>query len=37
MELRYMREVADDVGLDWEYAQRVLSSRDIDIWMRAAW
>jgi hypothetical protein len=30
MELRYMRDVADDEGLDWEYAERVLSSRDID-------
>lgn len=37
MELRYMRDVADDEGLDWEYAERVLSSRDIDKWMRDAW
>ena len=34
MELRYMREVADDHGLDWEYTERVLSSRDLDEWMR---
>jgi integrase len=37
MELRYMREVADDVGLDWEYTERVLSSRDLDAWMREGW
>ncbi len=34
MELRYMREVADDHGLDWEYTVRFLSSRDLDEWMR---
>ncbi len=34
MELRYMRDVADDHGLDWEYTEKVLSSRDIDDWMR---
>lgn len=34
MELRYMRDVADDRGLDWEYTERVLSSRDLDEWMR---
>jgi hypothetical protein len=37
MELRYMRDVAHDSGLDWEYAERVLSSRDIDAWMREGW
>jgi SNF2 family DNA or RNA helicase len=37
MELRYMKDVADDRGLDWEYTQRVLSSRDIDEWMRQGW
>jgi hypothetical protein len=37
MQLRYMRDVADDEGLDWEYAERVLSSRDIDAWMREGW
>ncbi len=37
MELRYMREVADDHGLDWEYTERVLSSRDLDEWMRQGW
>jgi superfamily II DNA or RNA helicase len=37
MELRYMREVADDQGLDWEYTERVLSSRDLDEWMRQGW
>ena len=37
MELRYMRDVADDNGLDWEYTERVLSSRDLDEWMRQGW
>jgi hypothetical protein len=37
MELRYLRDVADDRGLDWEYTQKVLSSRDIDDWMRKGW
>lgn len=37
MELRYLRDVADDRGLDWEYTEKVLSSRDIDEWMRQGW
>ena len=37
MELRYMRDVAHNDGLDWEYAERVLSSRDLDAWMRREW
>ena len=37
MELRYMRDVADDRGLDWEFTERVLSSRDLDEWMRQGW
>ena len=37
MELRYMKDVADDRGLDWEYTERVLSSRDLDEWMRQGW
>ncbi|HEY1859013.1 MAG TPA: C-terminal helicase domain-containing protein [Gemmataceae bacterium] len=37
MELRYIRDVADDKGLDWEYTERVLSSRDLDEWMRQSW
>src|SRR5215831_9257890 len=37
MELRYMRDVADDRGLDWEYTEKVLSSRDLDEWMRRGW
>ncbi len=37
MELRYARDVADDQGLDWEFAEKVLSSRDIDEWMRKGW
>lgn len=36
MELRYMHD-ADDSGLDWEYTERVLSSRDIDTWLRQGW
>jgi hypothetical protein len=37
MELRYMRDVADDRGPDWKYTERVLSSRDLDEWMRQGW
>jgi len=37
MELRYLRDVADDEGLDWEYTEKVLSSRDLDEWMRRGW
>jgi hypothetical protein len=37
IELRYMRDVADDHGLDWEYTEKVLSSRDLDEWMRQGW
>lgn len=37
MEVRYARDVSDDEGLDWEYTERVLSSRDIDTWMRQGW
>jgi superfamily II DNA or RNA helicase len=37
MEMRYLRDVADDRGLDWEYTERVLSSRDFDEWMRQGW
>jgi hypothetical protein len=37
MEMRYLRDVADDQGLDWEYTERVLSSRDLDEWMRQSW
>jgi hypothetical protein len=37
MELRYLRDIANDEGLDWEYAERILSSRDIDKWMREGW
>ena len=37
MELRYMRDIADDRGLDWEYTEKVLSSRDLDEWMRQGW
>ena len=36
MELRYMQD-AEDHGLDWEYTEKVLSSRDIDEWMRQGW
>lgn len=37
MEIRYARDVADDHGLDWEFTEKVLSSRDIDAWMRQGW
>jgi hypothetical protein len=37
MEKRYLNDVADDAGLDWEFAQKVLSSRDIESYMRQAW
>jgi superfamily II DNA or RNA helicase len=36
MELRYNQDM-DDHGLDWEYTERVLSSRDLDEWMRQGW
>jgi hypothetical protein len=36
MEIRYNRDM-DDHGLDWEYTERVLSSRDLDEWMREGW
>jgi hypothetical protein len=32
-----IQDVADDKGLDWEYTERVLSSRDLDEWMRQGW
>ena len=37
MELRYMKDIADDRGLDWEYTERVLSLRDLDESMRQGW
>jgi len=37
MEVRYMRDVADDQGLDWKNTEKVLSSCDIDEWMRQGW
>jgi hypothetical protein len=37
MELRYMKDIADDRGLDWEYTERVLSLRDLDEWIRQGW
>ncbi len=37
MELRYLRDTSDDNGLDWEYTEAVLASRDIDAWMRQGW
>jgi superfamily II DNA or RNA helicase len=36
MELRYNQDM-DDRGLDWEYTECVLSSRDLDEWMRQGW
>lgn len=37
MERRYFRDIADDEGLDWEYCDKVLSSRDIEEYMRKGW
>jgi len=37
MELRYIRDVAGDKGLDWEYNHRVWSLRDLDSWMCKLW
>jgi hypothetical protein len=37
MERRYWNDVADDIGWDWEFAEKVLSSRDIETYMRQAW
>ena len=36
MELRYNQDM-DDRGLDWEYTESVLSSRDLEQWMREGW
>jgi hypothetical protein len=36
MQLRYLGDM-DDRGLDWEYTEKVLSSRDLDEWMRRGW
>ena len=37
MQLRYANDAANDEGLDWEYTQRILNSRDIEDWMRVGW
>lgn len=37
MEQRYGRDVADDEGLNWEEAVRVLSDRNIEEYMRTPW
>ncbi|WP_442754264.1 helicase-related protein [Methylocystis sp. JAN1] len=37
MEKRYWRDIADDEGLDWESTERILSSRDIEEFMRKGW
>lgn len=37
VERRYWRDIADDQGLDWEGAERIISSRDIEEFMRKAW
>lgn len=37
MERRYWRDVADDKGLDWEATAKILSSRDIEDFMRKGW
>jgi len=37
VERRYWRDIADDTGLDWEGTERILSSRDIEEFMRKGW
>lgn len=37
VERRYWRDIADDIGLDWEGTERILSSRDIEEFMRKGW
>ncbi|MCJ2117004.1 phospholipase D-like domain-containing protein [Methylobacterium sp. J-001] len=37
LERRYWKDVADDDGLDWEGTERILSSRDIEEFMRRGW
>jgi hypothetical protein len=34
MEKRYWNEVAEDAGLDWEFADKVLSSHDLEAHVR---
>ncbi len=34
---RYFNEIADDTGLDWESTQKILSSRDLEEFMRTGW
>lgn len=37
VERRYFRGIADDVGLNWEGTERIISSRDIEEFMRKGW
>lgn len=37
VERRYFRDVADDVGLDWEGTERIIASRDLEEFMRKGW
>jgi superfamily II DNA or RNA helicase len=37
VERRYWRDIADDAGLDWEGTEKILSSRDIEEFMRKGW
>ena len=37
MEKRYWKEIADDHGLNWESTEMILSSRDIEEFMRVGW
>lgn len=37
VEKRYYRDIADDTGLDWEGTERIISSRDIEEFMRKGW
>ncbi|WP_292625507.1 helicase-related protein [Mesorhizobium sp.] len=37
VEKRYWRDTADDKGLDWESTEKILSSRDLEAFMRTGW
>lgn len=37
MEKRYWKDIADDQGLEWETTEMILSSREIEEFMRKGW
>ncbi|WP_287344948.1 hypothetical protein [Mesorhizobium sp.] len=37
VEKRYWRDTADDKGLDWESTEKILSSRDLEAFIRTGW